>query len=53
MPVTPDDPLAPSGFDVRVESGPNGLSRLAPHCAAIVTEVVPLLDGEAFVDALR
>lgn len=48
MPVTPDDHLAQSGFDVRLEWGPNGLRRLAPHCAAIV--IVDVLSFTTCVD---
>ena len=41
MPVTPDDHLAQSGFDVRVEWGPNGLRRLAPHChTGVIVDVL-------------
>ena len=48
MPVTPDDHLAQSGFDVRLEWGPNGLRRLAPHCRAIV--IVDVLSFTTCVD---
>ncbi|MEM8902228.1 MAG: 2-phosphosulfolactate phosphatase [Actinomycetota bacterium] len=48
MPVTPDDHLAQSGFDVRVEWGPNGLRRLAPHCHTVV--IVDVLSFTTCVD---
>lgn len=48
MPVTPDDHLAQSDFDVRTEWGPNGLRRLAPHCPTIV--IVDVLSFTTCVD---
>ena len=48
MPVTPDDHLAQSEHDVRIEWGPNGLRRLAPHCRAIV--IVDVLSFTTCVD---
>ncbi|MEO1063582.1 MAG: 2-phosphosulfolactate phosphatase [Actinomycetota bacterium] len=48
MPVTPDDHLAQSGHDVRVEWGPNGLRRLAPHCPTVV--IVDVLSFTTCVD---